>query len=101
MDDMSLDLVSLQQAYGNGASPEDVVRLVYRRIRAANDPGIFISLLDEEAAVARARTLGRKSLFGARLSPSRTISTSRICRRLPPARTSPTSRMRTLSALRD
>lgn len=69
MDGMSLDLVSLQQAYGNGASLEDVVRLVYRRIRAANDPGIFISLLDEEAAVARARTLGlynpEKPLWGA------------------------------------
>ena len=69
MDDMSLDLASLRQAYANGVSPEDVVRLVYQRIRLANDPGIFISLLDEDAAIARARALGpydaTKPLWGA------------------------------------
>ena len=58
MDDLSLDLASLRRAYEGGASAADVVRLVYRRIAAAGDPGIFISLLPEEAAVARANALG-------------------------------------------
>ena len=58
MDDLSLDLASLRRAYEGGASAADVVRLVYRRIAAAGDPGIFISLLPEEAAIARANALG-------------------------------------------
>ncbi len=69
MNDMSLDLASLRQAYADGVSPEDIVRLVYRRIAAAGDPGIFISLADEESALARARALGaydpQKPLWGA------------------------------------
>ncbi len=68
MNDMSLDLASLRQAYAGGVSPQDIVRLVYRRIAAAVDPGIFISLVDEALALARARALGaydpQKPLWG-------------------------------------
>ena len=49
----------LHAAYRDGLSAEDVVREAYRRIRAADDPGIFISLLPLEAALERARALGR------------------------------------------
>jgi allophanate hydrolase len=69
MNEMSLDLASLRQAYADGVSPEDIVRLVYRRIAAAGDPGIFIALVDEQLALARARALGaydpQKPLWGA------------------------------------
>ena len=62
MTDMSLDLANLRQAYADGVSPEEIVRLVYRRIAAAGDPGIFIALV-------RARALGaydpQKPLWGA------------------------------------
>ena len=69
MTDMSLDLANLRQAYADGVSPEEIVRLVYRRIAAAGDPGIFISLVDEASALVRARALGaydpQKPLWGA------------------------------------
>ncbi|MDP2355708.1 MAG: allophanate hydrolase [Beijerinckiaceae bacterium] len=69
MIELSLDLHCLRLAYADGASPEEVVRLVYSRIKAAADPGIFISLLDEETALAHARALGPydadKPLWGA------------------------------------
>ena len=58
MHDLPFDLTSLHQAYRDGIRPEDVVRESFRRIAAAGDKGIFISLIDEAAAVAEAAGLG-------------------------------------------
>ena len=52
-----LDLASLRAAYAAGLDPADTVREVYRRIAAAGDPGIFITLVPEEKAVEAARAL--------------------------------------------
>ena len=51
-----LDLPSLASAYEEGLSPVELVDIVFARIHAAQDPGIFISL-DQEAARAAARAL--------------------------------------------
>ncbi|MDF2114555.1 allophanate hydrolase [Roseiarcaceae bacterium H3SJ34-1] len=58
MNDLSFDLASLRQAYAAGADPQEIVKTVYARIAAANDPGIFISLFDEAVALQAARALG-------------------------------------------
>ncbi len=48
----------LLAAYRAGAAtPTDIVARSYERIRALDDPAIFISLIDEEVAVAQARKL--------------------------------------------
>ena len=44
MKDLSLDLVTLRAAYANGLDPHALIDLVYDRIEASNDPGIFIAL---------------------------------------------------------
>jgi allophanate hydrolase len=65
---LGFDLQSLRAAYGDGLAPEAVVSEVFRRIKAADDPGIFITLCDEDAVRAAARALGRhdpsKPLWG-------------------------------------
>jgi allophanate hydrolase len=58
MNDLSFDLASLRQAYASGADPQDIIRLVYARIAAAADPGIFISLFDENIVLEAARKIG-------------------------------------------
>ncbi len=58
MADIDLDIARLHAAYGGGLSPADVVRGVYARIAAANDPGIFIALVEEDEAIAAAEALG-------------------------------------------
>ncbi len=60
---------ALFAAYENGLGPARAIADVYRRIEAAGDPGIFISLVPEEDAVAAARALGpfdpqRQPLWG-------------------------------------
>ena len=62
-------LQDLLQQYATGAArPEEVVRLVYDRIRAAGDDHVWIYLVPEEEALARARALGEwtveRPLFG-------------------------------------
>jgi allophanate hydrolase len=52
------DIASLHAAYVAGLSPLDLIREVFRRLRAADDPGIFIALVDEKAALAAAEALG-------------------------------------------
>jgi allophanate hydrolase len=52
-----IDLPRLRVAYDSGLSPSELIRAVYRRIEAAADPGIFISLVNESAAVAEADRL--------------------------------------------
>lgn len=58
MQDLPFDIASLHAAYGSGTKPGDVVSECYRRIAAAGDPGIFISLIDEAKARAEASRLG-------------------------------------------
>ncbi len=61
----SLDIASLTAAYGSGAlTPEDVIRDVYARIRARGGRPVWITLVDEEAALARARNASRGPLYG-------------------------------------
>lgn len=51
-------LAALRRGYAEGSlSPERVVAETYRRIEAAGDPGIFLSLLPEAEAIAAARAL--------------------------------------------
>ncbi len=46
------------QSLRSGLKPEAVIAEVYRRIRVANDPGIFIHLPDEAETVSKATALG-------------------------------------------
>lgn len=62
-------IASLHDAYHGGLAAVDVVDEIYRRIEAAADPGIFISLIDAEQARRMARSLGsfdpeKKPLWG-------------------------------------
>ena len=50
---------SLHQAYENGASVEDVVREVFRRIDGVNDAGIFLHLEDQGKVLSEAKNLGK------------------------------------------
>jgi len=58
MVEIDFSAASLTAAYADGARPADIVREAYRRIAAAGDPGIFLCLIDEAAAVAEAERLG-------------------------------------------
>src|SRR5579862_8288574 len=67
--DLFLRLKSLLQHYQSGtARPEDIVRRIYERIKAAGDDHVWIHLVPEKAALERARELGAWSpdrhLFG-------------------------------------
>jgi allophanate hydrolase len=48
----------LHAAYANGVSPGSIIAEIYRRIETAADPGIFITLIPEEAARAAVAALG-------------------------------------------
>jgi allophanate hydrolase len=56
---LRFDLASLAAAYRDGLDPAAVVDLVFDRIAAADDPGIFLALFERDAVRARARSLGR------------------------------------------
>ena len=90
---------TIVQAHRAGTSPEETVARTYARIRAHDDPAIFITLRDEADAARRgaraARQATRRCRSTACRSPSRTTSTSPACRRRRPARPSPTRRSRT------
>lgn len=58
------DIASLQEFYTSGGSPETVVREVYRRIAAHDQPQAWISLVPESDAVQRAKALPRGPLYG-------------------------------------
>ena len=68
LSEMSFDASTLKAAYAAGLSPCDVVTEVLRRLRQANDPGIFLYLPDEEKLMEAARDLGHydsdRPLFG-------------------------------------
>ncbi|MGE0650548.1 MAG: allophanate hydrolase [Alphaproteobacteria bacterium] len=52
------DIASLHAAYADGLGVSAVVGEAYRRAEAASDPGIFLHLIDQEAAAAEADALG-------------------------------------------
>lgn len=54
----SFDLDSLHAAYAAGATAEATIEEVYRRIEAAGDAGIFVTLAPLGSALAAARALG-------------------------------------------
>ncbi len=56
--DLAFTLPALRAAYAAGASPAAVIAEVHRRISAAGDPGIFLHLIDRDAAIAAAEALG-------------------------------------------
>ena len=53
-----LTLESLASAYASGTPAREIIAQVYARIRAVNDPGIFITLRDEAEVIAEAEALG-------------------------------------------
>jgi allophanate hydrolase len=65
----SFDRRALHEAYQTGLAPDAVIAAAFERLAACADPGIFISVLDREAALASARALGSfdpiaKPLYG-------------------------------------
>jgi allophanate hydrolase len=52
-------ILALHAAYAGGLDPRRVIAETYRRIAAADDPGIFISLVPENEAQTAAASLGR------------------------------------------
>lgn len=65
----SLDLLSLHEDYRTGVrTPVDVVRSIYKRIASRGDDAVWIHVLPEAEAIARAESLGAfdpaKPLFG-------------------------------------
>ncbi len=61
---LSLDISELAKHYAAGGRPEDVIAEVYRRIRAADDPAIWISLVAEADAMSRAAAAPKGPLYG-------------------------------------
>jgi allophanate hydrolase len=53
-------IAAILAAHRAGASPEETVARTYARIRAHDDPAIFISLRDEQDARAEAKALAEK-----------------------------------------
>jgi allophanate hydrolase len=49
---MSETIAEILQAHHSGTSPEETIARTYARIRAHNDPAIFITLRDEAEARA-------------------------------------------------
>jgi allophanate hydrolase len=62
---LSFDIANLERLYAAGETrPEDVVREVYARIKARGDRPDWITLVDEDAAIERARNAPRGPLYG-------------------------------------
>jgi len=57
MDEIDVDITRLHAAYAAELDPVRVIEEVFRRIEAANDPGIFITLVKRSAAKRAAREL--------------------------------------------
>lgn len=58
MRDLSFTFAGLRAAYAGGVSPVAVIEEVYRRLDAANDPGIFLHVVPKKQALAEAAALG-------------------------------------------
>ena len=62
---LSLDIAALERLYAEGdVTPEEIVREVYARIGARGVRPDWITLVEEDAAVAKARTAPRGPLHG-------------------------------------
>lgn len=57
-DPSPMTLASLRAAYQAGTTPQEVLHEVLARLRAVNDPGIFLHLADEDTLMAQAAALG-------------------------------------------
>ena len=51
-------IATLHAGYAAGLSPTDQLRGIYARLKELDDPGIFITLIPEEEALAAAQALG-------------------------------------------
>lgn len=61
---MSADTITLSEileAHRSGATPADTIARTYQRIRAYADPALFITLRDEQDALAEAAALGERA----------------------------------------
>lgn len=58
MHEQSFTIADLHAAYRGGLDPRAVIVEAYRRIEAAGDPGIFLHLVPQEAALAEVTALG-------------------------------------------
>ena len=58
IEQQAFDITRLHAAYAWGLSAAKVVSECYRRIAAVDDPGIFLSLRDQEEVLAEAAALG-------------------------------------------
>lgn len=58
LQDQSFDIESLLAAYAGGLRPAAVVEEVYRRLTAADDPGIFLHVADRDAVLCEVAALG-------------------------------------------
>ena len=58
MTDLPFDVARLRAAYADGLSPVEVVTMVFERLEAAADPGIFIHVGDKTTLIAEAAALG-------------------------------------------
>jgi allophanate hydrolase len=58
MSAIRMTIPDLHAAYASGVTPLEVVRQVYARIADVNDPGIFLAMATEAAAIAEAEALG-------------------------------------------
>lgn len=56
--DLPFTISALTQAYADGLEPAALMREVLRRLKAVDDPLIFLHLADEEALVREAEALG-------------------------------------------
>jgi allophanate hydrolase len=52
------DIASLHEAYAAGTKPAEIIEIVFSRLAAAEDPGIFIHLADKAELIAAAEALG-------------------------------------------
>ena len=62
---VSLDIANLERLYAQGdTTPEQIVREVYARIRRKGVQPDWIALVEEDSAIARARSAPRGPLYG-------------------------------------
>ena len=54
----SFNIAALHEAYAGGLSPAAVIAEAFRRLEALDDPGIFLHLVEREAALVEASDLG-------------------------------------------
>lgn len=58
MAEIRMTIADIHAAYAKGATPQDVIKQVFARIEAVNDPHIFLALADEQSVLAQAAALG-------------------------------------------